>query len=242
MSIAFLGDKLKCQIGGCDEFAKILRLNVKKDGVQLVLECPAHPGQFQQQFSHAQFQKVCDVGLVEDQDVQTYQLKYMILFLQFVKLSGGYDRVFILEDRELVQGPARQLLICNECSGVHDLKVRGVKIPPRKKWKKKPPTVVLDRSCRSCGKKSAVEVTVRKFLQITQTGLLEPELYRDVRERLEMSEWTPDDSYGLTTAILAPHAAEALGLVGDPEKKCMMCGMPITKGVTRCPRCGNDVE
>ncbi|MHA1734328.1 MAG: hypothetical protein ACTSU5_20505 [Promethearchaeota archaeon] len=241
MSISVLGDMLKCQQKKCDEFASVTQLKLSKDRVIVSLSCPQHPKKpFTATFSHAQFQKLIEVGLIDEKDVKTYQFKYMVLFGKYLKLEGGYDRVFVLDDKELIQQSAQKLFLCPKCSGINNLRVQEIRIP--KKKKKKPAAVVIYQSCPHCGHNGGIALKIGDFQRLVKTGLVDPDIARDFREKLEMENWTPDEGYGLTASILAPHAAEALGLVGERERRCLMCGEPVAKGLDRCPNCGNDLE
>lgn len=234
------GDELKCP--ECGEFGRVRNLKMNTKSVLVELTCEDHRNSYEASYTHPDFQKLCEMGLIDPPDIKTYQLKYAILTGQYVKLRDGIDRILILDDVHFIQKVAQTLLLCGKCSGLVDLQIREIKIPKPKKRKKKVPTIVVDQRCTVCHKHSAVEIELEAFAGLVKTGLMEPDVGSDFREKLAMEEWTPDESYGMTSAVLAPHAAEALGLTGQRENKCRMCGTPVAKGLSRCPNCGNDMD
>ncbi|MCP4760566.1 MAG: hypothetical protein GY870_02220 [archaeon] len=240
VSIAELGNSLRCPKDGCDIFGKILKLVNVNDNVTLEMVCDTHQKKYKQKYSINQFVRMAESALIDDEWIIDFQKKALIQLGRFIQIKNGMEGTFVVKNEKIIKNIGKEL-ICKCGSFYH---VTFIKIKAHTKNLDKNKTL-LNLYCGDCSPKGKKEwFKTSDVFQLSEAGLIEPTVIQKVKDEYSSEDdfFDVNNAYGGMGTQMAGWVKEDLGINDEGvNRKCFICGTPVSNTQDRCPKCGSDL-
>jgi len=236
VSIAELGNSLRCPEKGCGAFGKTVRQKVTKENITIDFVCDKHGKKYSRKYSINQFIRMAENILIDKEWIVDFQRKMIILTGQFIKINKGLEGAYITKNLKLLQEAGPQVMCkCGNFASLTFVEVKGDK-------------TILNLYCSECmpkGKKQAF--SSKALLELGRAGVISSDLAEKIKDEytVEKKEETFDtsESYSVGKGIMASWVQEDLGMMDDggKVKRCYICGTTVSETMDTCPKCGSDL-
>jgi len=234
ISIAELGNALRCPKKDCDRFGKITKLSVSNDKVTLELICENHMNKYKRIYSINQFIRLADSALIDKPWVIAFQKHMMVRKGQFIQLRGGLEGAFFIKNTKIVKTDGPKLICkCGSFASVTFVKAKKDKVE-------------VNLYCSTCmpkGKK--IWLPAISIIELGRAGIVDSTLVQKVKEEFadDGEEFDVSTAYSIGKGIMANWVQEDLGVLDDGggSKKCYICGTRVSDTMDKCPKCGSDL-
>ncbi|MBD3351624.1 MAG: hypothetical protein GF364_09075 [Candidatus Lokiarchaeota archaeon] len=234
VSIAELGNSLRCPEDDCDKFGKIMKMKVSEKKVTIELVCEQHLKKYMRKYSINQFARLCNSALIDDEWVIAFQKHIMVQKGQFIKLRNGLDGAFYTKNKKVIRSEGSKLICkCGSFYSVTFVKAKKDKVR-------------INLYCAECTPKGKKEwIKAKDLMELVKAGLVDSTLGQKVKDVFsdDTEVFDTSESYSASKGILAGWVQEDLGMMdeGGGVKKCYICGARVSDAMDRCPKCGSDL-
>lgn len=234
VSIAKLGNSLRCPQEDCDKFGRIITMKVSGEKVKLELVCDKHQTTYKRIYSLNQFVRMADSALIDEPWVKDFQKHMMIVKGQFVKIRDGMEGAYFVKNEKVVKKYGPKIICdCGSFASVTFVNVR----------KDKTKVNLYCTECMPKGKK--MKLPSKVVLELARAGIIDSNVAAKVKDAYDVDTGTFDTStaYGVGKGILSSWVQDDLGMTDDGggSKKCYICGTRVSDAMDRCPKCGSDL-
>jgi hypothetical protein len=235
VSIAELGNSLRCPEKGCGAFGKIVRQKVTKENITIDFVCDKHSKKYSRKYSVNQFIRMAENILIDKEWIVDFQRKMIILTGQYIKIAKGLEGAYFTKNLKILQEVGPQLMCkCGSFASLTFVEVKGDK-------------TVLNLYCNECmpkGKKLAY--SSKALLELGRAGVIDNTLAQKIKDEYTVDkepEFDTSDAYSVGKGIMAGWVQEDLGMMdeGGKVKRCYICGTTVSEAMEKCPKCGSDL-
>jgi hypothetical protein len=191
--------------------------------------------EFKSKYTINQYIRLAKEGLILDEDIIDFQKKMMIIKGDFPYIEGGLTEIYTINQAKSAEVRDLGKRILCKCGSFYSLTLDKIKI--------KKNVITLELNGYHCGN-NKIKMSWPEFLLLGRAGIIKEEFSQLVRGKLEaeFDDFSTDQSYGLEQSILSDWVKEQLGMSGEePERKCYICGTPVTESASHCPRCRSEL-